>query len=83
MWWATSPNSEDNAQKTDSRLAELCRELFKMLDSCEVSDSGREFYPTEIHSCRAMHCARLDEILPEMRELSHNDEISHREADER
>ena len=55
---------------TGSRLAELCRDLFDMLDACEVSDSGREFHPTTIQSCRAMHCAKLAEILPEMKKLS-------------
>ena len=53
-----------------SRLAELCRELFDMLDSYEVSDSGREFRPTTIQSCRVMDCAKLAKILPEMKKLS-------------
>jgi len=58
------------ANSADSRLAELCRELFDMLDAYEVSDSGRGFHPTTIQSCRVMHCARLGEILPEMKKLS-------------
>ena len=70
--------TSDLSESTSSRLAELCRELFNMLDTYECSDSGREFHPTSIHSCRAMHCSRLDEILPEMKKLSfENPEVSH------
>lgn len=60
----------DCPDSAGSRLAELCRELFDMLDSYEVSDSGREFRPTTIQSCRVMDCAKLEKILPEMKKLA-------------
>ena len=62
--------TSDLSESAGSRLAELCRELFEMLETYEVSDFGREFHPTTIQSCRSMQCARLAEILPEMKKLS-------------
>lgn len=66
----TKPASKALTDSADSRLAELCRELFDMLDSYEVSDFGREFHPTTIQSCRVMDCAKLEKILPEMKKLA-------------
>lgn len=50
-------------------IADLVCELFGMLDWKEESDSGRVFSPTYITSCRAMHCARLHDLLPRLKEL--------------
>jgi len=52
-----------------SEVKELLKELFRMLDCVEESN-GREFHPTNISSCRVMHCAKLDEILPRLKEIS-------------
>jgi hypothetical protein len=58
--------------KTDQfeELAKLVLDLLTMLESMEESDSGREFHPTTISSCRVMHTQRLSEILPRMKELA-------------
>jgi len=51
------------------RAALLVDELLKLLNTVEVSDSGREFHPTTINSCRTEHVMRLQEILPELADL--------------
>jgi len=53
----------------DKRLAELMIELTEILEIKEESDSGREFHPTTISSCRCMTNERLGEIFKEVREL--------------
>jgi len=53
-----------------SELSRLVLELFEILDSVEETDSGREFHPTTINSCRVMHTERLGRILPEMKRLA-------------
>ena len=58
--------------KNDDRLHVLVNELFKLLDTVEVSENGREFHPTLINSCRTAHVMRLDEILPEIRAILAN-----------
>ena len=57
-------------KKELSEVKELLRELFRMLDCVEESNDGQEFHPTNISSCRVMHCAKLDEILPRLKEIS-------------
>jgi len=53
-----------------SELSELVLDLFKMLDSVEVTDNGREFRPTSIRSCRVMHTEKLNKLLPRMKQLA-------------
>jgi len=43
------------------------RELFALLDKVEVSDSGREFHPNQISSCRVMDVPKLEAALQKMR----------------
>lgn len=52
-----------------SRLVELCRELLGYFEAVEESDSGREFHPTTINSCRCTVTARISEIIPEIKAL--------------
>lgn len=47
-------------------LLGLVTELLDMLESVEESDSGKEFHPTTIQTCRCMHAAKLDEIMPKI-----------------
>ena len=57
-----------------SRLVDLCQELIGYLEAMEESDSGRQFHPTTISSCRCMVAARLGEIIPEMKSICENGE---------
>ena len=50
----------------DDRLYVLVGELFKLLNTVESSEGGREFHPTTINSCRTLHVMRLDTLLPEI-----------------
>jgi hypothetical protein len=47
-------------------LKTLVRELVDMLEQEETSDSGTDFHPTRIVSCRVMHTAKLNEIMPKI-----------------
>ena len=50
-------------------LKNLVKEFFAILDEVEESDSGREFHPVYVSSCRVMKTKRLDEIFTEMKKL--------------
>ena len=49
-----------------SDLLGLVTELLNMLETVEESDYGNEFHPTTIQTCRCMHAAKLDEIMPKI-----------------
>lgn len=51
-------------------LEEAVKEFFEILDSWETSDSGREFRPTIINSCRVVHVAKLEKLLPILRKMA-------------
>ena len=50
-------------------LKELVKEFFSILDEVEETNSGREFHPVHISSCRVMKTQRLSEIFTEMKKL--------------
>ena len=54
-------------------VKELLRELFRMLDTVEESGEGNEFRPTYIKSCRVVHGAKLDKILPRLKEIAYGE----------
>lgn len=56
--------------KATPDLKSTIREFLRILDSREVSDSGREFSPTYISSCRVWHSAQLEILLPKMKKFS-------------
>jgi hypothetical protein len=56
------------------RKTELIKEFFKILDIVEESDSGTEFHPVRITSCRVLLTIRIKEILNELKELVNIDE---------
>jgi hypothetical protein len=60
---------EDMERERDE-IAALVRRLFQLLETVEVSDSEREFYPTRIQSCRVMHTIELGELLPKLKEAA-------------
>lgn len=59
----------DPSLTTSSHLIELCRELIGYLESVEESDSGRQFHPTTIQSCRCLVVERLGQIIPEIKHI--------------
>ena len=50
-------------------LKDLVKEFFSILDEVEESDSGREFHPVYISSCRVMKTKRLNGIFTKMKKL--------------
>ena len=61
---------------SEKDLKSCVREFFKYLDAVETSDSGKEFHPTYISSCRTMTMIRLGQLLPRMKELAKEDEYN-------
>jgi hypothetical protein len=53
----------------EEKLQNLVKEFFLILDTVEESDSGKEFHPVYISSCRVMTTKRLNEIFKEMKEI--------------
>jgi hypothetical protein len=51
------------------RLTSLWHQLFFLLDITEESDSGNEFRPNRISSCRAVDGERIQKILEEAKQL--------------
>jgi hypothetical protein len=48
-------------------LAALVKEFISLLDITEESDSGNEFKPNRISSCRVMDGERMEKLLAEMK----------------
>ena len=59
-------------EKIYIELKTLTKKSFEILDIKEESDSGREFSPVFISCCRVHLNEELSEILPRMKELSHD-----------
>jgi hypothetical protein len=57
----------------NSELAALVRELFGFLDTVEVSDAGREFYPTRVQTSRKTDALKLDLLLHRLKQASRQD----------
>ena len=55
-----------------TRLVDLCQEFIGYLETVEESDSGGQFHPTTIQSCRCMVVARMGEIIPEIKSICEN-----------
>ena len=51
-------------------LPEMVLALFEILEVREVSDSGREFSPTTISSCRILDGTRLNYLLPALKQAA-------------
>ena len=51
------------------RLSSLWNQFFFLLDILEESDSGVEFRPNTITSCRALDSERMEKILAEAKQL--------------
>jgi len=55
---------------SEQKLAQLVLDFFKILDTKEVTDDGREFSPNYISSCRVMDGEKLGRILEEMKVIA-------------
>jgi len=51
------------------KLDEAVKEFLDILETKEETDSGREFHPTTINSCRCMSLERIGELIQEMKTL--------------
>jgi hypothetical protein len=51
-------------------IRDLCREFIFLLDIVEESDSGTEFKPNKISSCRALDGSRMNKILQQLKQLT-------------
>lgn len=51
-------------------LENAVRDFFKLLDTVEVSDNGRPFFPHMISTVRCMSYQQWNPILERMRDLS-------------
>ena len=52
-----------------SNLTELLTEFFTILDEVEESDSGTEFHPVFISSCRALKTIRINELFYDIKQI--------------
>ena len=53
----------------NSQALDLWREFIRLLEIREESDSGREFSPNRIQSCRVVDGQRIDEIITAAKSL--------------
>ena len=58
------------AKVDELELKEVVTEFLKLLNKQEVSDSGTEFRPNYIGSCRVMDQIRMGELLHHMEEIT-------------
>jgi len=59
----------DIAEQCAQITERLWKEFITLMEITEESDSGNEFHPNKISSCRAMDGKRLNEILAEARRI--------------
>lgn len=55
--------------ETNRQALDLWREFIRLLEIREESDSGREFSPNRIQSCRVVDGQRIDEIITAAKSL--------------
>jgi hypothetical protein len=53
-----------------SNVKQLLQEFFDILDTVEVSDSGREFNPVCISSCRVELTQRVSDVMKGLKEYA-------------
>jgi len=51
----------------DTKIYDLVKQFFTILERQESTDSGRMFYPTTISSCRVMEQLKLEKVLEGMK----------------
>ncbi len=65
---------EYQARLDGMALADLVKEFFSYLDYVEESESGREFHPITIGSCRVLMTQPLNMCMERLREAAEGDE---------
>lgn len=55
--------------ETNSQALDLWREFIRLLEIREESDSGREFSPNQLVSCRVVDGERINEIITAAKSL--------------
>lgn len=55
-------------------MYKLVKEFLSILEIKETSDSGVEFYPNRVNSCRSVDLERMDRLLHEMKKLIQEEE---------
>lgn len=50
-------------------LLQLVKEYLRLLNVVETTDSGREFRPNQLGSCRAIDGARMNAILARLQDM--------------
>lgn len=61
----------NNEKQTEAQqMREQLNIMFDILEIREISDSGREFSPTTISSCRCMDLAKLEEAMSKLKVLA-------------
>ena len=58
-----------SCDKRVEELESLWAEFIKILKKTEISDSGTEFHPNGITSCRVLDTKRMNEILTRAEEM--------------
>lgn len=58
----------------NEKLYSLLNEFFSILETKEETDSGKDFYPVQITSCRVLKTKRLGEIFSEIKEIMKENE---------
>lgn len=61
--------SYDNLQKENNEYFVNVRDLIGLFEKVEASDSGKEFNPNTISTCRVLDGVRLDEIILNLKRL--------------
>jgi hypothetical protein len=54
-------------------LIPLCREMIRILDIEEESDSGRSFHPTTINSCRTVDLLAMNAAISGIKDYLKNE----------
>lgn len=60
---------EEDQQHTQNLYKEV-KHLLHLLDSRELSDSGKEFYPVTISCCRSALCDEISTCIGDLKVLS-------------
>ena len=70
-WQYVEDNIDERIERLEAeneRLQECWKTLFKILDTVEVNENGKEIRPTTIRSCRVAHTEKLRELFAEVRD---------------
>ena len=69
--WAIDQIREEfkKLEEANRDIKLLVGQLIDILEQEETSDSGTDFHPTILRSCRVEHTIKLNEIMPKITQL--------------